>query len=130
MLSMIYKTFHRRYFTFLRPAFYNFAAKSSTSRGTQYISSSQAIKFTTSAFTLSIDAWAYRLSVILISECPMIYCKLFGFIFLLASRVQNVCRNTCGVILGSLSSCLCCISAQYGATLPDSGVQDMVRRFH
>ena len=43
-----------------------------------------------SALTFSIDAWAYRFSVILIFECPMMYCKLLGFMFMLASLVQNV----------------------------------------
>ena len=33
-------------------------------------------------------------------DCPMIYCKSFGFMFLLASLVQNVWRSVCGVICG------------------------------
>ena len=33
----------------------------------------------------------YQFIVILMFECPMIYCKSFGFMFLLASLVQNVC---------------------------------------
>ena len=51
-----------------------------------------------SAFIPSSEAWAYRFNVILIFECPMIYCKLFGLIFLLAKRVQNVWRNICGCV--------------------------------
>ncbi len=43
-----------------------------------------------SAFALSTDAWAYQSNVILMLECPMIYCKSFGFMFLCASLVQNV----------------------------------------
>ena len=53
-----------------------------------------------------MDAWAYRFSVILMFECPMIYCKLLGFMFLFASLVQNVWRRIWGVIFGKLSSWL------------------------
>ena len=44
---------------------------------------------------------------LLIFECPMIYCKSFGFMFLLASLVQNVWRSVCGVICGKGLSLWC-----------------------
>lgn len=37
------------------------------------------------------EAWAYRFSVIIMLECPIIYCRFFGFMFFCANRVQNVC---------------------------------------
>ena len=49
----------------------------------------------------------YQFIVILIFECPMIYCKSFGFMFLLASLVQNVWRSVCGVICGKGLSLWC-----------------------
>ena len=41
------------------------------------------------------EAWAYRFSVIIMLECPIIYCRFFGFMFFCANRVQNVCLNIC-----------------------------------
>ena len=40
----------------------------------------------------------------LIPECPIIYCRILGFIPLPAILEQNVCLQTCGVIFGSKSS--------------------------
>ncbi len=59
-----------------------------------------------SACIPSMVTCAYRLSVISILLCPMMYCRLFGFMFFPANLVQKVCLNTCGEKYGSSSSCV------------------------
>jgi hypothetical protein len=41
-----------------------------------------------------------------ISECPIRYCNILGFIPLLAMFEQYVCRQICGVIGGSFLLCM------------------------
>lgn len=55
-------------------------------------------------------------SVTLISECPMMYCRVFGLIPLFAMLEQKVCRHTWGVMFVSISSILAlALSAQQNA---------------
>ena len=49
---------------------------------------------------LKSPTWVYTLSVTAISECPIKYCNVLGFMPDFAILEQYVCLQTCGVILG------------------------------
>ena len=48
--------------------------------------------------TLTSSTWLYRSIVMVMSACPIMYCRLLTSIPLSAALVQNVCRNICGCV--------------------------------
>ena len=48
--------------------------------------------------TLTSSTWLYRSIVMVMSACPIMYCRLLTSTPLSAALVQNVCLNICGCV--------------------------------